>query len=273
MLQKNVLTQTSSPAGRRLLIGLDVGGTKIGGIAVEDGGVVRGRIQALTDTSSARDSVDSILNAIRQVLTAANAAPEEVRAIGLGIPGKIQAGMVSLAVNLKLESYPLAAALAEIYQAPVFLENDVRAAALGVYQWCQAQIPVENLVYLSIGTGISAGVILRGKLYRGSHGMAGEVGHIIVNPDGPRCNCGAFGCLETLAAGPAIARQGSLAIEAGTDTLLKRFSPVTANHVYDSARQGDLAAQLIVREASRHLSRAIYALLMAYDADVLVLGG
>lgn len=273
MLPKNDLNPPSSSAGQRLLIGMDVGGTKIGGLAVEENGRVRARIQTTTDTRSATHSVESILNAIRQVFAAAKAAPEEVLAIGLGIPGKIQDGRVHLAVNLKLENYPLADTLAEIYPFPIALENDVRTAALGAYQWCQTEIPVENLVYLSIGTGIAAGVILQGKLFRGSHGMAGEVGHICIDPDGPRCNCGAFGCLEALAAGPAIALHGIQAIESGTETLLKGCSPLTTQDVYAAARQGDLAARRIVRETSRLLSRAIYGLLMAYDPDAVVLGG
>lgn len=266
-------TERLVSARQYLLVGLDVGGTKINGIAVDENLNLRSQVRIFTDTTSAGHAVQSIVSAIHQILNATGATAEEILAIGLGIPGKVQGGIVSHAVNLKLESFPLASTLTEIFGAPVVLENDVRAAALGVYQRCREEMPVENLAYLSIGTGISAGVILNGKLYRGSNGMAGEVGHSIVDPEGQRCNCGAYGCLETVAAGPAIAQQAGQAVAAGAPTLLSDFTPLTAESVFHAAQLGDPIAQKIVRRTCAYLSRAIYGLLMAYDVDVVALGG
>jgi glucokinase len=258
---------------RRLFIGLDVGGTKIAGIVVDQNLYVRSRIQVPMNAASADDTLASIITSIHRLLEAAGSGPEEILAIGLGIPGKVQAGTVSFAVNLRLESCPLSEILEGVFHAPVILENDVRAAAVGVYQRCQEKKRVKNLTYLSVGTGISAGVILNGQLYRGSNGMAGEVGHIVVDPEGRLCNCGLVGCLETVAAGPAIVRQAVEALQTDTDSLLRSYPTLTAENVFQAAQAGDRTAGRILQRMGSYLARAIYALLMSYDVDLVVLGG
>lgn len=265
--------QISKHAPRHLLIGLDVGGTKIAGIVVDQDLCIRSQFQLPMNAASADATIASIITSIHRLLEAAGSAPEEILAIGLGIPGKVQDGTVSFAVNLRLESCPLSEILEEVFHAPVILENDVRAAAVGVYQQCQEKRRVKNLTYLSIGTGISAGVILNGQLYRGSNGMAGEVGHIVVDSQGSLCNCGLVGCLETVAAGPAIARQAVEALQIGADTLLQNYPTPTAENVFQAAQAGDGAAGRILQRMGSYLARAIYALLMAYDVDRVVLGG
>jgi glucokinase len=152
------------------------------------------------------------------------------------------------------------------------VENDVRAAAVGAYR-SGGQGAARNLAYVNVGTGVSAGLILEGKLYRGAHGMAGEIGHIITEPDGPLCNCGARGCLETLVAGPAIARMGQEAVEAGEDTVLQRAGTITAATVYEAAASGDGVALRITEQVGTTLGRALHALVMSYDVERIVLGG
>jgi glucokinase len=132
---------------------------------------------------------------------------------------------------------------------------------------------VQDLAYLSIGTGIAAGIILSGRLHRGAHGMAGEVGHMIMDPSGPRCGCGSRGCLEALTAGPAIARLGAQAVAAGADTVLRDAQPLTAAAVYQAAAGGDAVALGITRQVGRRLAQALQQLVMAYDVERVVLGG
>lgn len=263
-------------------MGLDVGGTKIRGLAVDETGAVLGRAQVSTNTATAQTAVESIVRAVNAILCSANACSEPLTAIGLGIPGKVQDGVVSLAVNLNLSSFPLAGWLSRQFAAPVYLENDVRAAALGAYAWvqehcCAGGPEINNVIFLSIGTGISAGVILNGKLHRGVNGMAGEVGHAVIDPRGAECKCGSRGCLETVAAGWGIARQAAAAVEkahrAGQVTRLAGFSPLTAEDVYSAARAGDALALEITRRVGFYLSRCIYNLLMTYDVDRVVVGG
>jgi glucokinase len=152
--------------------------------------------------------------------------------------------------------------------AVVALENDVRAAALGAYRWLQRHEDVTHMAYVSVGTGIAAGLILNGTLYRGARGLAGEIGHVVVQPDGLRCQCGARGCLETVAAGPAIAHFSSVQL-----AVPDKVRPLTSEEVYRQARQGHAGAKEIVIQTARYLAQAIHWLLMAYDVEKVIIGG
>lgn len=257
----------------QLFLGLDVGGTKIEAIAVDPKLNTLSRATIDTNTYNPGRTVDSIIEAIDSVLSQAQAEPGSVSAVGVGIPGQVSQGVVKLAVNLGMESYPLQEALSGRFPFPVVLENDVRAATLGAYRYLKAQTAAKNIAYLSIGTGISAGLMLNGELYRGSNGMAGEIGHIVVEPRGPRCNCGAFGCLEALAAGPAIANRAIEAVRSGERTLLSEYPSITAESVFEAARRDDDLAKQVIQQSSKYLGRAIHGMVMAYDVDRVVLGG
>jgi glucokinase len=172
---------------------------------------------------------------------------------------------VQLAVNLNLQAYPLGQAIAARFNATAFLENDVRTAAIGAFDYLRQTEPVQNMAYLSIGTGIAAGVILNGRLHRGHNGMAGEIGHMTIEPDGHLCNCGLRGCLETIVAGPAIVRQMGMA---DPQTKIQN-----AGDVYLEAAQDNPAARRVVQRVSQHLSQAIQWLIMTYDVEKIVIGG
>lgn len=267
------MSQLNSSEESYMLLGVDVGGTNIRVLGVDQNLKVQGQASAETDTTSNAMTLDSIACAIERALSQMNVHVDQVRAVGMGVPGRVEDGVVELAVNLNFGVYPLAAELSKRFKMPFKLENDVRTAALGAYLFVREREPVNNLAYLNIGTGISAGLILDGELYRGSHGMAGEIGHMIVEPDGPECTCGASGCLESIASGRAIARRGLQAVREKQETLLAKFDPLTAESVYQAAQRKDRVAQEIVQDASAYLSRAIHWLIMTYDVERLVLGG
>src|SRR5207237_4002755 len=134
-------------------------------------------------------------------------------------------------VNMGWEELPVGQTLSAQLGVPCLLENDVTLAALGAQRYIGAPA-ARNLAYVSVGTGIAAGLILDGRIYRGAHGLAGEIGHMVIAPNGPRCQCGGRGCLEALAAGPAIARLGETAAGRSDDTLLRGYRPMTAEAVY-----------------------------------------
>ncbi|MDQ3930359.1 MAG: ROK family protein [Chloroflexota bacterium] len=257
-----------------LLVGVDVGGTKVAVLVVQGQERVLSRVIMPTYLEDSEATVWGIVRAIRLALKAAGAEVGEVAGIGLGVPGRVDpyTGVVRHAVNLGWHELPVGERIASELGVPCTLENDVRVAALGAQLYLGSAAPA-NMVYVSVGTGIAAGLVLEGKVYRGTHGMAGEVGHMIVEPDGPRCVCGARGCLEALAAGPAIARLGKAAARSSKDSLLRKYSTVTAGAVYEAARAGDPAAQEVTRKAGRYLALAIQQLVMAYDAECIVLGG
>jgi glucokinase len=252
------------------LLGLDIGGTKTAALLVDRDLRERGQAIRVTVTSSPADLVTSIRETVQLALTEAGAAPDQIAAAGLAVPGLVEpeTGVVRLAVNLNLKDYPLGREIAAALGAPAALENDVRTAAVGAYRLVRKQEEVRHLAYLSIGTGIAAGLIVDGRLYRGANGMAGEIGHFVFEPGGYRCSCGMPGCLEAVAAGPAVKRLGHERL-AGLWTEQE----ITTKTVYAAAARGDKTAGEIVRSVSRHLARAIYLLIMAYDVEKVVLGG
>lgn len=253
----------------QLSVGLDVGGTKTAALIVDQSGCALGRATQPTNTANPDALLASITRAINTALHEANATPQKIQSIGVGVPGRVdpQTGAVHLAVNLNLKAYPLGPAISNRFQAPTFLENDVRTAAIGAFDYLRQTEMVQHMAYLSIGTGIAAGVILNGRLYRGHNGMAGEIGHMTAESSGDLCNCGLRGCLETIVAGPAIIRQ-MITANSQADQVMQH-----AGDVYHAAAAGHLAAQKVVQRVSSHLARAIQWLIMTYDVEKIVIGG
>jgi predicted NBD/HSP70 family sugar kinase len=246
----------------RVLVGVDVGGSKIAVLVVDAAGDtnIRGRHTIPTSVGAPDEAADQIAGAIDVALASAGATRHDVEAVGVGVPGRVDpgTGVVSLAVNLGWHRLPLRARLEPILGVPVAIENDVRAAAAGILDRGTLG-RVRDFIYLSVGTGISAGVVIDGRVHRGTRGLAGEIGHIVVDAEGPVCPCGLRGCLETIASGPAIARA------AGDGR--------SAADVYAAAVAGDAGAAAIVERAGAALARAIHALVMTYDVERIVLGG
>jgi glucokinase len=262
------------PENRDLLVGVDVGGSKIAAIVVDGALTVRGRHAVPTAVGEPDDAARHIAETVDAALAEAGAGLERVAAVGVGVPGRVDplTGEVSLAVNLGWHRLPLGERLEAVLGAPCAIENDVRAAAAGILDRGLLG-DVADFVYLSVGTGISAGVVIDGRVHRGTRGLAGEIGPIVDDPDGPRCSCGLRGCLETIAAGPAIARFATEAAQSGGATTLAQGDPVDAADVYRAAAAADPVAIAIVDRAGRSLARAIHALVMTYDVERVVLGG
>lgn len=251
-------------------IGLDIGGTKTAARVVAGDGHILAEVVRPTDVSRPDCLVAGIVRTVDEALATAGAARADLVAAGVGVPGQVDPadGTVRLAVNLNLrEPYPLRDALQTALGVPVTLENDVRAAAWGAFNRLGAERPLSSLAYLSIGTGIAAGIVLDGRLYRGAAGMAGEIGHIPLDATGPRCSCGSYGCLEVFAAGPAIAAQAAGVLSGAGGR------PLDAGEVYALSAQGNPAARQLVDRAASYLARAIYLLVMTCDVERVALGG
>jgi glucokinase len=265
---------TPAAPGRDLLVGVDIGGSKVAVLVVDAGLGVCARLVVPTAVGTPDEAAPHIAAAVRAALDEAGAGLDRVAAVGVGVPGRVDplSGDVSLAVNLGWHRLPLGDRLQALLGVPCAVENDVRAAAAGIVER-RLLGDVANFVYLSVGTGISAGVVLDGEVHRGTRGLAGEIGHIVVDAAGPRCPCGLTGCLETIAAGPAIARAATDAIRAGRETSLAAEPTIDAAAVYRAAAAGDALALEIVSRAGRALARAIHGLVMTYDVERVVLGG
>lgn len=243
-------------------VGFDIGGTSVRAIAFDDTtGAALARSLVPTDIGDGTRVVSSVLEAWSELRLA-----EPISSAGVGVPGRVdpKTGDVRMAVNLGIgeEPFPLGAELARELGTPVAVENDVKVAALGVYEELRRQGSAPgSLVLLNIGTGISAGVVIDGALFRGSHGMAGEIGHVVVEEEGPLCRCGQRGCLEAVAAGPAIAR---LWPEAGS-----RGAPF----LFETAGNGVETALQVAGYISKYVALAITWLAAAFDAEQIFLGG
>ena len=250
-------------AGRALVAGLDIGGTKTLGVVAGPTGAVVATVRRPTTTGSGDQVLSSTLDTLHDLADEVGVAIDGFDAVGVGIPGLVDVneGTVRHAVNLGLGSEPfeLAERLSEKAAAPVQVDNDVNVAAIGA----AAALGCNDLAYLSVGTGIAAGLLLGGRLRRGARGAAGEVGHLSVDPTGPRCHCGQRGCLEVMASGPALARQWP----AGS------AAPSVARALVEAAARGDRAAVAVRDGLAAHLADAISRLALTVDPDLVVLGG
>lgn len=255
--------------GGALVAGVDVGGTKVSIVVTDD----RDRIQyehvAPTDPSSLVDQIVGLVDDARRRLEPG------VVAVGIAIPGLVDPaeGSVRMAVNLGITHLSLAPMVQAELGLPTFLEQDARAAAMWSSRRAadgSSQVP-GNVAFLAIGTGISAGIFLDGALLRGDNGLAGEVGHLVADPDGPVCACGLRGCLETIAAGPAIARQADEAMAGGRRTVMPPHP--SAAEVFRASSAGDAVAVEIVERVADHLARAIRSLVLTLGVKRVVIGG
>lgn len=240
-------------------VGLDVGGTKTEVVAVDTEGVIAGRVRMATGWGP--DAVTrTIVDGVRALGVEAGIDLGAVRSVGVGIPGQIEPGTARVvhAVNLGVEELDLAAAVGPQLGVPVRVENDVKAAALGAYALHGG---TGTMAYLNLGTGIAAGIVADGELWRGTRGAAGEVGHISVDPNGPICRCGQRGCIEALAGGGVIAERWGLS------------GALPVRDVFDAADAGDTRALELRRDLARGVAASVRVLVLTVDADVVVLGG
>ncbi len=252
-----------------LIAGVDVGGTKTLVVVTDDLDRILYEHVTPTDRSSLVRQIAGLVDDAQRHLR------QDVAAVGVAIPGHVDSedGSVSMAVNLGITHLPLGRTLQRELGVPIFVEHDARAAALwlsGRAADASAQAPV-SVAFLAIGTGISAGVVLDGALLRGDNGFAGEVGHCAADPDGVVCACGLCGCLETVAAGPAIARQADEAMAAGRSTVLSPHP--NAADVFRASLAGDEVAVEIIDRVADHLARAIRSLVLTLGVRRVVIGG
>lgn len=259
-----------------LVVGIDIGGTKTAILVSDPVGRLLGRSVTPTPLGTPDTAADVFASFVERVLAQASARVADVSVIGVGVPGRVEqaTGHVSHAVNLDWRHLPLRDRLEARLGVPTVVENDVRAAALGLHRR-RVFGPVRSLALLAVGTGISAGVVLDGGLHRGAKGLAGEIGHVVADPDGPRCACGNVGCLEAVAAGPAIVirtldgwdRSPSVARRAASERL------DGAEGVFAAAAAGDQVARDVVDASGRAIGWAIHLLALAYDVERIVIGG
>jgi glucokinase len=259
----------------RETIGVDLGGTKmLVGVVDSDQ-----KVHHESKESSIGLSEEEVVKDLGRELVEAKEARPGVLAAGLGIPATIdrKRGVAVQAVNLEISDVPLRDLMEKRLGLPVFIDNDANVAAFAEHL-LGAGRDAENVVMLTIGTGIGGGLILGGEIYRGSTGAGAELGHIVIDENGPPCqgNCPNRGCVETFASGTAIAREGKVAAEREPDSVLGRAlaeGEITGKMVTTAAMDGDELAREVVANAGRHLGVALASLANIFDPDVIIIGG
>lgn len=268
---------------KSLFIGIDLGGTNIKAALVNtDTGAVTGLTSEPTQAQEGHDAVIARMAKLADTVCA-NAATQksEVGGIGLGIPGllDLEHGLTLFLPNLpgQWRSVPVREELAKASSLPVAIINDARAATLGEWKFGAGR-GVESCALYTLGTGIGGGLIVRGELYLGIGGAAGELGHISVDFNGPRCNCGSRGCIEAFASGPAISAAGMRAVVQGATTRITTFcdgdlNKITPELIYQAALAGDDVAREIYEFAGKAIGYGIANVVMALTPQRILLGG
>lgn len=264
---------TGTPSALGQAIGIDVGGTKTAAARVDADGRVLAREILPTPADDMSATLEAMVKTARAVMT------PEVRAVGIAAAGLVESstGILRFAPNLAWRDAPLVAHLETELGLPVVADNDNTAAVWGEYRFGAGR-GYADVLLVGVGTGIGGGIVSGGKLFRGAHGFAGEIGHIVMDPNGPLCGCGNHGCWEQLASGQAVTRAGRQAVLDGAETSLIERSGgeaerVTGSMVTEAAKSGDVVAVSILTDVGRWLGTGIAGLVNVLDPEIVVLAG
>jgi glucokinase len=262
-------------------IGVDLGGTKILSAILTNTGKIIAKVQVPTEADKGKAHVTrTIKDSIRSLLKTSNISLSQISCIGIGAPGPVltKKGIIFDPPNLPgWKRVPLKRIMEKEFKKPVVLGNDADAAALGEAIFGAGK-GLRNFVYITVSTGIGGGIVIDGELYTGAVGGAGEIGHMKITDDGPRCGCGRIGCLEALASGKAMARRAKEEIAKGCRSLMiklvdGRIENLSAFTVETAARLGDKLAKDIINEASRYLGIGLSNIINILAPDMIAIGG
>lgn len=281
MRTQSLQKSTSRRALEKLVLGVDIGGTKVAAGLVNS----RGQVQhAVRVPMVARGSAEQGFRAVREAIHAVktSASEKSIAAIGVCSPGWVDStrGVLLGAANLPCwRNFPLTQKIEKHYRLPARLANDANAAALAEARWGAGK-GCENVFYISLGTGIGTALVLQGRVYEGRAGGAGEGGHMTINYRGPLCGCGKRGCVEMYASGTAIARRARRLLHRGgsrDSRMLKiargESTAVTTEIVCKAASSGDLLAKEILKEAADYLAIWLGGMIDLWEPEVIILGG
>ena len=261
-------------------IGIDLGGTDIKTGAVSEEGKLLSWVRTATGAERPYEAiVADMASCIRQLLTEMELPETAVRSIGIGLPGSVDdaEGMAINCTNLGWLDIPVRQEMQRYFHCPVWLENDANAAAyaencVGVSAGCSSS------VLITLGTGVGSGIVLNGKPWGGFHGMAGEVGHMTLVPDGIMCNCGRLGCVERYCSATALVAQARQACLTNADNGILQMAggdpaAITAKTVVDAAKMGDTVAMRIFADFARFLAITVDNVINILNPEMVVLGG
>ena len=258
------------------IIGIDLGGTKIATVLTDTEGAIIKRVEEATN---AHEGQDAVIERIKETVYKVLDPGKDVVGIGIGSPGPLdlENGVVLKTPNLKWDNVPIRDILEEEFGITTYLENDANAAAAGEYRFGAGK-GARNLIYITVSTGIGSGIIIDGKVYRGAHGIAGELGHTIIDPNGPICGCGQRGCLEAFASGTGLARRAILELQLGVESIIRELvegdlQKVTARTLEDAALKGDEFALNMWESTGDYLGIGMTNVINFLDPEMIIIGG
>ena len=261
-------------------LGIDLGGTNI--VAA----VVNEKYEIISEAKNPtlcprpwKEILDDVAKTALEAAKMANLEMSDFSFVGIGSPGviSVETGTVIAAVNLGFENVPLSKYLSEKLEVPVILENDANAAAYGEFKAGKAK-NTENFIAFTIGTGIGSGVVLDGKIYRGTNGIAGELGHSVIKLGGRQCSCGRKGCIDVYASATGLITTTKEAMEANKESLMWQLSEgdikkVTGITAFKAAKQNDKTALEVVNSYIEVLAAAITNIINTFQPDMITIAG
>lgn len=265
----------------KLILGVDLGGTKVATALATARGEILARGYSLTPAQAGPSAViDSLLATVEETMCSGRVDLSQLLGIGIGAAGIIDSdnGRVIFSPNLPgWREVPLRDAVEQRFGVPTYLGNDATLAALG--EWCfGVRKKVANLIYITVSTGIGGGIIADGKLYTGSCGAGGEIGHMTIDVHGPRCNCGNIGCWESLASGTALVREAVKQITKGANSSIVELvggdlGKIDAKVVFLAAKQGDKLAKELISQLAYHFGIGLVNLVNIFNPELILIGG
>lgn len=258
------------------VIGVDLGGTNLRVALLSSDGVILDKQKEATQASQGwKKVVERLVKAISRQMEIAAQRGLDITTVGVGTPGviRMEKGIVVKSPNFPdWNNLPLREHLEQALHIPVIIENDANAAALGE-QWLGAGRGIGSMILLTLGTGVGGGIVLNDKVWHGADGMAGEIGHMTLIPDGRSCTCGNTGCLEMYASARGIVQSYSEELAKSASELPPVLKDVTSENVYQAARGGDAIAARVMRDMGRMLGIGIANLVNIFNPEMIVIGG
>jgi len=264
-----------------LILGIDLGGTKILTAVTDAQGKILSHDQSVTPAEQGQQAVViSIMESVNRSLKQAQITAPDLAAVGLGAPGlsNPETGILYTSPHLpRWKDVPIRDIIEKELGKKTYLINDATAAAIGELHYGAGK-GMRQLIYITVSTGIGGGIIINGKVYTGSGGMAGEPGHMVIDDKGPQCTCGNKGCWETLASGSALAREARYRINEGAATSILEYADgdtdkVNAEAIHEAAKTGDKLANELITQTAYYLGVGLANLINIFNPEIIVLGG
>ena len=261
------------------IVAVDVGGTKILACVLSPKGIILSKAKKSTNVVSANDKIiNKIIVTVEEAILKSKLKTNDITHIVLGIPGSLNPvkGFIYLAPNLGWKNFDLVKPLKKYFKKNILIENDANLGTMGIFHY-QLKRKIDNLIALFIGTGIGAGIIINKKLFQGKNYAAGEIGHMVVNPEGVRCGCGNIGCFETEGSRSAINRFINDSISNGEKTIITQLvedtTLIKSNALAKALKMNDKVVIGAVNKASKNIGYMVGNLINLFDFDAIVFAG